>query len=91
MKTYKSLIISIGLVTLINVLLIAGPGMPATDPQCSSGGPGASTCEVSQSFAGGLFNASCSVSCNAGQYACCWITWNQVAKCICKTPGANSN
>lgn len=89
MKTYKSLIISIGLVTLINVLLIAGPGTPNTDKQCTSGGPGASTCEISFGIAGG--SVSCSVTCNAGTYACCYLANNLDPVCKCKSTTANPN
>ena len=44
---------------------------------CNSGGPGSNAC--SQQSAGG----TCSVSCNAGYYACCTVAAFTSPKCFC--------
>ena len=49
---------------------------------CMAGGPGASSCSIQGSIAGG--GAGCSVSCRTG-YACC-----SVDGCHCKVAGGGS-
>jgi hypothetical protein len=50
---------------------------------CDAGGPGASSCSISQDYPGGL-GSSKSVTCNSGYYACCTKdTWGNLgARCV---------
>jgi hypothetical protein len=65
---------------------ITGGGGTAPSPSCSNcaaGGPGASSCSKSGEIAG--MDYSCSITCNAGYYACCAAcTW-----CKCCTNKKN--
>jgi hypothetical protein len=66
--------------------IIAAPddqGGGGTTPVCTVGGPGVSSCSVSWSmgFLGFTFSGGCSVTCDAGYYACCH-TGNNTCQCF---------
>jgi len=75
----------------IGVLIAASGGPPGgSDPSCTSGGPGATTCsiQVSGGIAGIGGSFECSVTCGSGYYACCSAT---AMGCNCKpTAGSGS-
>ncbi|WP_147450082.1 hypothetical protein [Corallococcus carmarthensis] len=53
-----------------------GGGGGGTAPSCTSGGAGSSSCSISEAY-----NMGCSVTCNAGYYACC-MSSNTTCKCF---------
>lgn len=78
------------LISMVNLALLAGPGSGGTGSgsvSCTSGGPGASTCEITYTVGG--TGISCSVTCLAPFYACCNLGWNLDPKCTCKSGNSN--
>jgi len=89
MKTLIKIIFTFALV--LSVLLInagVGGGGVKTDPQCLAGGPGSTTCDYSYTLPAGMGETSCSVTCTAPQYACCYLELAHV-KCVCKSSSAS--
>ena len=81
----KVLSFSVALAFLLtNAQIISGaPGTGSgTDPQCTSGGPGSTSCSGSWTIAG--TGVSCSVTCSSGYYACCYLSLMLDPKCVCK-------
>lgn len=54
-----------------------------TDPQCTSGGVGSTSCEGEWTVLG--VSTSCSVTCGSGYYACCYLSAGVEARCVCKS------
>ena len=52
------------------------------DGECTSGGPGASTCSITE-----VFGIKCSVTCRDGYYACCK---SSTTTCVCVKEGGGS-
>jgi len=55
--------------------------LSGTGGGCSSGGPGSTSCSVTN-------GTGCSVSCSPGYYACCKDSWSQGTKCGCVKYGS---
>lgn len=88
MKKKIVLLSILGLLTAFNLALFAIPWNGGDkDPKCTAGGYGANSCEISYTLLG--VTMSCSVSCTAPLYACCFIHWNLDPRCICKSKGSN--
>lgn len=75
----------------IDILLVAAGGTTTSSncSNCSTGGPGATSCSKSGSFGTpitGETSCSCSVSCSSGSYACC----STCQKCKCCPNGGGA-
>lgn len=75
------------LLSLNATIVFSEQGGGGTDPQCTSGGPGATSC--SGEWTPLLFTTSCSVTCGPGYYACCYLSMGVEATCICKSTSGN--
>ncbi len=86
-KTGLSLLVLLFLTT--TYISFAEPPGGIVDPQCSAGGPNASSCEYESTIPGIGGGSSCSVTCNSPSYACCYEILFKVY-CKCKGGGAAS-
>lgn len=74
---------NLSLLCLANIEALTSNSESSGKPSCDAGGPGSSSCSISQSYPGGI-SSSKSVSCQSGYYACCTKdTWgNMSASCV---------
>jgi len=58
---------------MFGIVKATPPPETAVAPECTDGGPGASSCKASWSMTVGLitFSGGCEVTCQTGFYACC--------------------